>query len=128
MNIASLSNNNILSAALQNSATTTGGTGQATGSTSSSASSTGASNISNLANEGTFLNLLVAQLENQDPLNPTDGTQFVTQLAQFTQVDQMIGISQNVATIAQDLGSSSGTGGTSTSPATPPATSTTPTT
>jgi flagellar basal-body rod modification protein FlgD len=126
MNIASLSNNNTLSSALQDATTPTSGTGQATGSTSSSASSTGASNISNLANEGTFLNLLVAQLENQDPLNPTDGTQFVTQLAQFTQVDQTIGISQNIATIVQDLGTLTGAGSTSTAPATPPATSTTP--
>jgi flagellar basal-body rod modification protein FlgD len=127
MNIASThSNNNVLSSALQNATTPTNGTGQATGSTSGSASSSGASNISNLANEGTFLNLLVAQLENQDPMNPTDGTQFVTQLAQFTQVDQMIGISQNVATIAQDMGNASGVGSSTTAPVTPPATSKTP--
>ncbi len=124
MNIASpLSNNNVLSAALQDATTPTTGTGQAAASTTGSSSSLDASNISSLANEGTFLNLLVAQLENQDPLNPTDGTQFVTQLAQFTQVDQMIGISQNVATIAQDVATATGAGSTS---STPPVTSTTP--
>lgn len=35
-----------------------------------------------------FLRLLVAQLENQDPLAPQDSAQFVAQLAQFTQVEQ----------------------------------------
>jgi len=35
-----------------------------------------------------FLQLLIAQLKNQDPTNPTDGTAFVTQLATFTNVQQ----------------------------------------
>jgi flagellar basal-body rod modification protein FlgD len=41
-----------------------------------------------LASESTFLKLLVAQLRNQDPANPADGLQFVTQLAQFTSLEQ----------------------------------------
>ncbi len=41
-----------------------------------------------LANESVFLQLLVAQLKNQDPQNPADGTSFVTQLAQFTTLEQ----------------------------------------
>ncbi len=40
------------------------------------------------ASEDMFLRLLVTQLKNQDPLNPADGTQFVTQLAQFTTLEQ----------------------------------------
>ncbi|MGD1093100.1 MAG: flagellar hook capping FlgD N-terminal domain-containing protein [Bryobacteraceae bacterium] len=43
---------------------------------------------SSLANQNVFLQLLVAQLENQDPENPSDGTQFVTQLAQFTTLQE----------------------------------------
>ena len=35
-----------------------------------------------------FLQLLIAQLKHQDPENPADGTQFVTQLAQFTTLEQ----------------------------------------
>ena len=35
-----------------------------------------------------FLRLLVAQLENQDPLTPQDGTEFVAQLAQFASLEQ----------------------------------------
>jgi flagellar basal-body rod modification protein FlgD len=39
-----------------------------------------------------FLQLLVAQLKNQDPMSPTDGTQFVSQLAQFSELEQVIAI------------------------------------
>ena len=42
--------------------------------------------------EQMFLQLLVAQLKNQDPLNPTDSTQFVSQLAQFSELEQVIAI------------------------------------
>src|SRR5882724_6543516 len=45
-----------------------------------------------LANESTFLQLLVAQIKNQDPLKPTDSLQFVGQLVQFSQLEQLIGI------------------------------------
>ncbi len=41
-----------------------------------------------LVTEQTFLQLLVAQLENQDPDSPQDGTQFVAELAQFSSVEQ----------------------------------------
>jgi flagellar basal-body rod modification protein FlgD len=41
------------------------------------------SSIDPMASEQTFLKLLVAQLKNQDPLQPQDATQFVAQLAQF---------------------------------------------
>lgn len=41
-------------------------------------------------NFDTFLTLLVAQLQNQDPLEPTETEQFVQQLVQFSQVEQQI--------------------------------------
>jgi flagellar basal-body rod modification protein FlgD len=50
-----------------------------------------------------FLKLLMAQLQNQDPLQPTDGTQFVTQLAQFNQVEQSVNQSSALGTIATQL-------------------------
>jgi flagellar hook assembly protein FlgD len=43
-----------------------------------------------------FLTLLVAQLKNQDPLEPQDGTAFVAQLAQFNSLDQLVGIRQSI--------------------------------
>jgi flagellar basal-body rod modification protein FlgD len=51
--------------------------------------------------ESTFLTLLVSQLKNQDPLNPTDSTTFVTQLAQFSELEQVIGIRGDTDAIAQ---------------------------
>jgi flagellar basal-body rod modification protein FlgD len=44
-----------------------------------------------------FLKLLVSQLQNQDPMNPMDGTQFASQLAQFSSVEQL----QNINTTLQ---------------------------
>lgn len=41
-----------------------------------------------IASQSVFLQLLIAQLKHQDPENPADGTQFVTQLAQFTTLEQ----------------------------------------
>jgi len=39
--------------------------------------------------QDTFLKLLVAQLRYQDPSKPADGTEFVAQTAQFTQVEKL---------------------------------------
>ncbi|MBM3602223.1 MAG: flagellar hook assembly protein FlgD [Alphaproteobacteria bacterium] len=44
----------------------------------------------------TFLKLLVTQLKNQDPLNPTDSNQFTQQLAQYSQVEQTIQSNSNL--------------------------------
>ena len=41
----------------------------------------------------TFLKLLVAQLKYQDPSNPTDATQFMSQTAQFTVVEKLDALS-----------------------------------
>jgi len=39
-----------------------------------------------------FLQLLVAQMKGQNPLDPQDGTQFVSQLAQFSSLEELINI------------------------------------
>ena len=43
-----------------------------------------------------FLKLLVAQLQSQDPLNPMDDTEFISQMAQFTSLEQMKNVSNAV--------------------------------
>ncbi|HZS44085.1 MAG TPA: flagellar hook capping FlgD N-terminal domain-containing protein [Blastocatellia bacterium] len=58
-----------------------------------------------LANEQEFLQLLVTQLEHQDPLQPQDSTQFVAQLAQFSSLEQLININQNISTLVGQNGS-----------------------
>jgi flagellar basal-body rod modification protein FlgD len=65
-------------------------TGQAASGTASNSSSNSSTNA--LGSESTFLQLLVAQLQNQDPMNPADGTQFVAELAQFSELEQVMAI------------------------------------
>ncbi|MFI5309610.1 MAG: flagellar hook assembly protein FlgD [Gemmatimonadales bacterium] len=43
-----------------------------------------------------FMKLLVAQMTHQDPLAPSDGTQMATQLAQFSSVEQLMNISNEL--------------------------------
>jgi flagellar basal-body rod modification protein FlgD len=42
-----------------------------------------------------FLNLLVTQLQHQDPLNPAESTEFTAQLAQFSSLEQLSNINDN---------------------------------
>jgi flagellar basal-body rod modification protein FlgD len=58
-----------------------------------------------LANEQVFLQLLVAQLKYQDPQSPADGTQFVTQLAQFADLEQVTQSRTDLDAIKQQLSS-----------------------
>jgi flagellar basal-body rod modification protein FlgD len=60
-----------------------------------------------------FLKLLVKQLQNQDPMNPLDSSQFATQLAQFSSVEQLANINSNLEAsistnqlMAQSIGNS----------------------
>jgi flagellar basal-body rod modification protein FlgD len=50
-----------------------------------------------------FLQLLVAQLQHQDPLNPLDGTDFSAQLAQFSSLEQLFNMNEALAKIEQSL-------------------------
>lgn len=68
-----------------------------------------------LASESTFLTLLVSQLQNQDPLNPIDSTQFVSQLTSYSQLEQLINIDQNTTPVAPVTPSTSASTSASTS-------------
>jgi flagellar basal-body rod modification protein FlgD len=49
-----------------------------------------------LADRDAFLQLLIAQIKNQDPLNPADGMEFLSQLAQFSELEQLMGIRSEI--------------------------------
>jgi flagellar basal-body rod modification protein FlgD len=75
-------------------------------SSSASGSSSAAATLGGTApTEQMFLQLLVAQLQNQDPLNPTDSTQFVSQLAQFSELEQVMAIRTDTDTLVTDASS-----------------------
>lgn len=60
-----------------------------------------------------FLMLLTTQLRNQDPLKPLDSTQFVTQLAQFSQVSGVQEMNASLASLTAGMKSSAVLDGTS---------------
>jgi flagellar basal-body rod modification protein FlgD len=66
------------------------GTAAATSATGTTGSTTGASTSgTDQMNQDMFLKLMVAQLKNQDPMNPTDSSQFLAQTAQFTSLEKL---------------------------------------
>ena len=81
-------------------ATTTTGTTATTAAEAESAIST--SQISE--DFDTFLQLLTAQIQNQDPLAPLDSTQFVEQLATFSSLEQQVETNQTLTSIASMIG------------------------
>ena len=85
-----------------------------TGSSSSSSSSSNAASAlgGTAPTEQMFLQLLVAQLQNQDPLNPTDSSQFVSQLAQFSQLEQTMAIRTDADTLVTDASTAAATSST----------------
>lgn len=52
----------------------------------------------------TFLQLLTAQIKNQDPLAPLDSTQFVEQLATFSSLEQQVETNSTLGSIASMIG------------------------
>jgi len=63
-----------------------------TGVSSSSSATTSSASSSQALGQEQFLTLLVAQLQNQDPLNPADATEFTAQLAQYSQLEQLFNL------------------------------------
>ncbi len=47
-----------------------------------------------------FLKLLIVQLSQQDPLNPQDSTEFVSQLATFSSLERLVNIEQGLGLVA----------------------------
>jgi len=75
----------------------------ATDTSNSSKDSSKTQNIDSGLGQNAFLQLLVTQLQHQDPLQPQDDTQFLAQLAQFTSLEQLTNINtslQQLVTLA----------------------------
>lgn len=58
--------------------------------------------IDPLLGKNAFLKLMMTQLQNQDPLNPQDPSQYLGQLAQLTSVEQMTNIATSGQQVAQE--------------------------
>src|SRR5690606_9619022 len=66
-----------------------------------------AANKSNDLGKDQFLALFVAQLQNQDPLTPMNNSEFIAQMAQFSSVEQLMNMSNEIALLRQNIGSAS---------------------
>lgn len=86
-----------------NATTVTNTTHSSSGSASSSSGTpTDAATLT--SNYSTFLNLLTAQIKNQDPLSPMDTTQWTNQLVQYSSVEQQLKANQYLSQIAAGSG------------------------
>src|SRR5690554_2468491 len=63
-------------------------------------------NPSTILAKDDFLRLLVTQLRHQDPLNPLDQNEFLAQTAQFTSLEQLQGINDQLSTLRETAGQS----------------------
>ena len=78
----------------------TSNTGTTTGSTTTTSSTDGKAPN---ADYNTFIKLLIAQMKNQDPTKPMDSTEFVSQLASFSAVEQQTQTNTKLDTMAKSL-------------------------
>ena len=54
-----------------------------------------------------FLKILIAQISNQDPMQPMEDKEFIAQMAQFTSVEQLVNMAKSMDNLAQSIGISS---------------------
>lgn len=74
---------------------------QMTATTSAQAPATEAKAAPNMVDYQAFLKLLVSQMKNQDPTNPMDSTDYVAQLATFSQVEQSVQMNKKLDQLLQ---------------------------
>ncbi len=77
--------------------TSTVGANNTTNNTANSSSSNAAAKAS--VDYNSFLKLLVTQMQNQDPTQPMDATQYVSQLATFSNVEQAVQMNSKLETL-----------------------------
>ncbi len=102
MSIASVTSQQSAAQAAQ-AAAQSAATAQSTASTASSSSSSSSANplVSLSSNFNDFLNMLLTQLQNQDPTDPMNTDQFTSELVQFTSVEQQINTNNSLSKLLQ---------------------------
>ena len=88
------------------------GIGSTSNSTSTDQNLAAATSATSKLGENQFLQLLVAQLQNQDPLDPVSNQDFIAQLATFSSLSQLTSINSGVGQLVTIAGGSSGSTGT----------------
>lgn len=73
----------------------------------SSTAATAATKSKTTLDQGDFMKLMTAQLKNQDPFNPTDNTQMIAQMAQFSSVAGIAQMNTTLTALATKLGATS---------------------
>jgi flagellar basal-body rod modification protein FlgD len=81
----------------------TSSSSSATGTSSSTSSTSSTSGTSAADLQNTFLQLLVAQLKNQDPTNPMDSSQMTSQLAQISTVQGISQLNTSLSSLSTQL-------------------------
>jgi len=92
------------------SSSATSGSNGTSGTTGSSGTSNGNNSLSSSSLETTFLNLLVTELQNQDPTQPVDPTEMVGQMVSLNQLDQLISINQTLTSLTGGVSTASPNG------------------
>src|SRR3954449_4855792 len=67
--------------------------------TPAASATTPTTNPKSILGKDDFLKLMVTQLQNQDPLNPTDDKDFMGQMAQFSSLEQTANMAQTLASM-----------------------------
>ena len=73
-----------------------------TSSSQTASATTGATNSSQALDKNTFLKLMMVQMQNQDPLNPSDPTSYIGELAQLTTLEQTTNMAESASQTASE--------------------------
>jgi flagellar basal-body rod modification protein FlgD len=76
-----------------------------TSTTTTTASTAASSSVTSAITSQQFLNLLVTELQNQNPLDPTNSTDFINQLTSYANFDQQQTLNSNMGTLVSSLNS-----------------------